>query len=180
MEEKDKEIQFNIQYLSEAPSLSLVLLDIREKGELTTKVWLLPSQDYCVFKMEIYYSGKTIEKSDIRYEKIDGVYFPVASTSVTKRGGVLLEKKVMNVTFTESRPNRIPDSLFTLKIPRNAVVENLDTGEIIMDPSELGEYLDTIPIWQSQRAITMLLVNASLLAILVYVNRRRLKKLLWK
>jgi hypothetical protein len=82
------------------------------------------------------------------YEIVNGC--PIFNSCKISRffDGKLNSEKIINVSFVENRGNKIPDSLFTMKIPQNAVVKDMDTGQVLVDTSVIKDYLDSIPLWE--------------------------------
>jgi hypothetical protein len=88
---------------------------------------------------------------------------------------------MLNVSFIELKGNKIPDSLFTMKIRQNAVVKNMDTGQVLVDTSVIKDYLDgidSIPLGRHPRLWFLGCLNLILVVIIVYLVRNNIKKLL--
>ncbi|MDR1493954.1 MAG: hypothetical protein LBT05_14730 [Planctomycetaceae bacterium] len=65
-----------------------------------------------------------------------------------------------------------------MKIPQNAVVQNMDTGQVLVDTSVIKDYLDSIPLWKHPRFWFLGCLNLILIGVIVYSLRNNIRLLL--
>jgi hypothetical protein len=162
-------------------SLGLIYLYI-ENIDQSEKlfVWLTDDQYRTINKLEFVSGRAKYTHDEVIYKIVNG--YPILNSCKTSMffDGKLNEEKILNVSFMELKGNKIPNSLFTIKIPKDAVVQNMDTGTSFVDTSIIKGYLDSIPLWKRPSFWLLGCVNLILIGIIIYSCRNNIKLLFTK
>jgi outer membrane lipoprotein-sorting protein len=162
-------------------NIGLIYLSI-ENLDSTEKlfVWLTDDQYYTISKLEfISGQGRSIVDK-VNYKIVNGCPIPNSCKVLKFFDDKLNQEKMLSVSFMENRGNKIPNSLFMMKIPQNAIVKNMDTGQVLVDTSIIKDYLDSIPLWKHPRFRVLVCLNLILIGIIVYLARNNIKLLFKK
>jgi outer membrane lipoprotein-sorting protein len=172
---------YSIETLIEDDNSKIIHLSINNpKYSEQTSIWLRDNPYFTVKKIEFISGNSKYILEDIIYEIIDEVPIPVAGKKTRLLNGKLLSEKTMKVNFYEIRGNKISNSLFTMKIPQNVVVQNMDTGKSLVDTSIIKNYLDSIPLWKRPSFWLLGCVNLIFIGIIIYSCRNNIKLLFTK
>jgi outer membrane lipoprotein-sorting protein len=164
---------------SDDSNIELIHLSI-ENLDNTKKLlaWLTDDQYYTIHKLE-FTSGRGRYIFDkVNYKMVNGCPILNSCKVTSFFDDKFDEEKIINVSFVENRGNKIPDSLFTMKIPQNAVVKNMDTGKVLVDTSVIKDYLDSIPLWKHPKFWFLGCLNFILISLIIYLKRHNIKSLI--
>jgi len=147
-----EQIQFDVRDEKALGEKGLVRVECRAAKGAKLLLWLQPDLGYAVLKAEQYSEAGTI---DLRvdqcvYETVAGKAYPKKAVLTKyvpnndKGSPIILMRTELEVQSIETDPNRIPDSLFRLEIPKDTPVFDRDTKTLLVDPKEIQEHLDRI------------------------------------
>jgi outer membrane lipoprotein-sorting protein len=176
----DSGFDINVTTKQEGDEKEVLYIDIQNsQSKPVVKAWVIPEYGYGVRRIEVYNDKGNLSyvSSVSRHELIGDIFFPMLAEQITYSDGQIIEKSLLSVTNISLKGSEISDSLFKVTIPSNAVIEDMDTGQIIVNLSEVQAYLDGLGQYRfPSRFFIITGINLMGIAILLFLNRESLKK----
>jgi outer membrane lipoprotein-sorting protein len=182
----DSGFNVNITTKQESNEKEVLYIDIQNRqSKSVVKVWVIPEYGYGINRIEVYDDKGNLSSISMvaKHELIGDIFFPMSAEKINYSNGQITKKSQLSITKISLKGSEISDSLFRVSIPSNAVIEDMDTGQILISLSDVQAYLDGIGLGQFRfrsRFYVILCVNLLGIAILLFINRKALKKLLYE
>jgi hypothetical protein len=146
------------------------------------KIWLLPDSAYTVHQFEVYgREGQILERSSTtEFSMISGIPIPKRGKSINYYYGKIGKQREFEVESVVLKGSDIPDSLFEVEIPKDAVIYDSDLRALIRDPEQAQAHLEQVlgklrrdkHPWRVWSILGASLGGMALLASLVMIRRR--------
>jgi hypothetical protein len=161
------------------------LLKIRTQHEngWVNQAWLREDLGYCIERFEMFWqNGKpNFHAEATEYKDAEGLPTPMAGKcALFTDDGAKVKELTFKIVKVVRNAEEIPDSLFTVPVPTNAEIFDADLKINVRDPDRVQAYLDQISAatlapspWKRFRWPITVAVAASVVGLLVWINRRR-------
>jgi len=148
------------------------------------KIWFLPASGFSIRRFEVYNKQNQLLQRSLTEE-----FETVAGISIPKRGNVthysygkVGKKREFEVESVVLKRGDIPDSLFDVEIPKDAVIYDSDLQVLVRDPKQAQAHLDEVlsKIQRDKYPWRVWVISGSVLVGLLFVasvlwGRRRRK-----
>lgn len=124
-----------------------VVFDFRHaKSKWRGKYWLWPAKEWAVYRAQTYTDGALNHDTEVsEYGLINGIHYPKRIAYRLKLASGVTGKTVeMEVTSIETDPNKIPDSLFEFRFPKNASIYDEDLKVLVRSKELAQSHLDEV------------------------------------
>ncbi|MDR2172427.1 MAG: hypothetical protein LBP59_19970 [Planctomycetaceae bacterium] len=170
----------NIVTKHEENNKNFLQINIQDKqARLVMRAKLIPEYGYGVDYLEVFDEKAKLVSiiNNVQYKLVDDIFFPFLAENINYSNGRVTRKCSLTVTSVTCTEREIPDSLFKVRIPQNAVIEDMDTGQTLVHLSEVQAYLDALGQYRfPTRFFFISCINLIGIVILLFFNRESLKK----
>jgi hypothetical protein len=147
---KENKVSLVSAEFSPGPTPDVRQLDLSFSSKWRNTLWLLPESGHCLRRFDtLDETGSHVASyHDMAYDAADGVLYPTGAilTKYKRQDGAVIvyqESRLEVVSITTKRRD-IPNTLFEMDIPGDAMIYDEDQGKYLRNPERVQKVLDEI------------------------------------